>query len=247
MAKTNFLLYFVGIFSLASSIVAQPTLVEGTAATSPEPQTAAWAVEWWMPRHEQKLEEKKAMQQVDLLMIGDSITHGWEQTGKDTWDKYYGHRLALNLGFGGDRTEQVLWRLDHGEMDDIHPKVAVIMIGTNNAGHRQDPPDAVFQGIEAIVQRIRTSLPETKILLLAIFPRGAGPEDPLRQLNEKVNERLPELADQKHVFFLDINHVFLDEQGMLPESIMPDLLHPNARGYELWAEAMEPELVRLLK
>lgn len=215
-------------------------------ALTPEVQTAEWAQSWWMPRHKAKLEELKSLEKVDLLMIGDSITHGWENQGKKTWDKYYAKRNAFNIGFSGDRTEQVLWRFDHGEIDGITPKVAVIMIGTNNTGHRQDDADETAAGIRAIIDQLHKKSPETKVLLLAIFPRGEKPDDELRKLNDQINERIAKFADGDKVFFLDIADQFLDEDESLPKSIMPDLLHPNAEGYEIWAKAIEPKLSELL-
>ena len=179
-------------------------------------------------------------------MIGDSITHGWESGGKATWEKYYAGRNAVNLGFSGDRTEQVIWRLQHGEVDGISPKLCVIMIGTNNTGHRQDPADETALGIQYIVEELRKRVPDSKILLLAIFPRGETPRDELRQLNDKINARIAGLANNQDVYFLDINHVFLEDRGTLPRSIMPDLLHPGPEGYELWATAMEPMVARLM-
>ncbi len=215
-------------------------------ALKPEVQTAAWAQSWWMPRHQEKLEAIKKQEKVDLLMIGDSITHGWESGGRKVWDEYYAKRNAFNLGFSGDRTEQVLWRFQHGEIDGISPKLAVVMIGTNNTGHRQDKPEDTAAGIKAIIGQLRERLPETKILLLAIFPRGEKPEDSLRKLNDATNKILATCADNEHVFFLDINKRFLDENGVLSKSIMPDRLHPNAEGYAIWAEAMEPMIQKLM-
>ena len=215
-------------------------------ATIPEVQTAEWAKSWWMPRHEEKLEQKKSMGEVDLLMIGDSITHGFEGGGKAMWEKYYAPRKALNLGFSGDRTEQVIWRLQHGAVDGISPKLAVIMIGTNNTGHRQDPAAETALGIKQIIQELQDRLPKTKILLLAVFPRGATADDKLRVLNEEINDRIEKLADDKTIYFLNINDQFLDDDGALPKAIMPDLLHPNAEGYVLWAEAMEPSIAKLM-
>lgn len=213
----------------------------------PEIQTAEWAVPWWQPRHEAKLKEKAAMKQVDLLLVGDSITHGWEQTGKATFDKYYADRGTLNIGFSGDRTENVLWRLQNGAMDDIQPKVAVVMIGTNNTGHRQDKPEDTAAGVKAILDTILSKSPNTKILLLAIFPRGKDSQDPLRQINESTNAILKKMADSREkAWYLDINQKFLEPDGNLPKSIMPDLLHPNAKGYEIWAAAMEEPLAKLL-
>ncbi len=215
-------------------------------ALKPEVQTAEWAKSWWMPRHEEKLAEREKMGQVDLLMIGDSITHGWEDRGRKTWDQYYAKRKALNIGFSGDRTENVLWRLDHGAVDGISPKLAVVMIGTNNTGHRQDPAEQTAAGIKAIVNQLRKRLPETNVLLLAIFPRGETTDDSLRQLNDAINKIVAGMADDQHVFYLDINARFLEDGGRLPKSIMPDLLHPNEKGYAIWAEAIEPTIVKLM-
>ena len=181
-----------------------------------------------------------------LVFIGDSITEGWEKDGAPVWDQYYRRHDAIALGFGGDRTENVLWRLLHGEVDGIAPKVAVLMFGTNNTGHRQDPAALTAQGIKRNIDELRRRLPDTRILLLAIFPRGEDPGDPLRRLNAEINALLPGLADGRHVFFLDINQAFLDQDGRLPKDVMPDLLHPNGKGYAIWARAMQPELERLM-
>jgi len=215
-------------------------------AVTPEVQTAAWAVKWWQSRHDQKLADLKKMEKVDLLMIGDSITHGWEGRGKKVWDEYYAKRNAFNIGFSGDRTENVLWRLQHDALKGISPKLAVIMIGTNNTGHRQDPADETAAGIKAIIIELQKQLPKTKILLLAIFPRGAKTDDPLRQLNTGINEIIVSYADDKSVFFLDVNSEFLEDDGTLPKSIMPDLLHPHEAGYATWAKAMESTIASLM-
>lgn len=217
-------------------------------ALTPEVQTAEWAKAWWMPRHEQKLKEKEGLKQVDLLWIGDSITHGWENGGKDVWEKYYASRNAFNIGFSGDRTEQVLWRIDHGAIDGLTPKVAVIMIGTNNTGHRKDPAEQTAKGIEAIVKAVHAKTPKTQIVVLAIFPRGESTNDPLRMLNEEINKQTKELlASDSKVTFLNLNSAFLDADRVLSKSIMPDLLHPNTEGYTIWAKSLEPTLVELLK
>ena len=120
------------------------------------------------------------------------------------------------------------------------------MFGTNNTGHRQDPAALTAQGIKRNIDELRRRLPDTRILLLAIFPRGEDPGDPLRRLNAEINALLPGLADGRHVFFLDINQAFLDQDGRLPKDVMPDLLHPNGKGYAIWARAMQPELERLM-
>lgn len=222
-----------------------PCVLPKDASVTPEPLNASWAIDWWMPRHKEKL-ARIQQGNVDLLMIGDSITHGWEDAGKDVWAKYYAHRNAVDLGYGGDRTENVLWRLQHGEVDGINPKVAVVMIGTNNAGHRHEPSHYTTKGVAAVVAELQKRLPETKILLLGIFPRGETSEDPLRVLNTKTNTLLAKMADGEKVVYLNINKTFLDENGVLPKDIMPDLLHPNQKGYALWAKAMEPTLKKML-
>lgn len=221
--------------------------VEPKLAIMPGEQTAAWAIQWWMPRHLAKLAERKAMPRVDLLMIGDSITHGWEDKGREMWDRYYADRNALNLGFSGDRTEHVIWRFQNGAIDDIKPKLAVIMIGTNNTGHRKEQPEHTAAGIKRVIDELKLRLPNTKVLLLDVFPRGASEDDPLRQINNSINEIIEGFADEESgIWFLKIGDKFLDTDGNIPKTIMPDLLHPNAEGYEIWAKAMEPMIKQLL-
>lgn len=206
-----------------------------------------WSIDWWLPRHLQKLEEVKTHKDAQVIFIGDSITQGWERDGFNVWNHNYAKYNAVALGFGGDRTENVLWRLQHGEVDGLNPKVAVLMFGTNNTGHRQEDPKTTAAGIKRNIEELQQRLPNTKILLLAIFPRDEKPTGQLRQINAGINSIIATFADNKKVFFLDINKSFLDADGNLPKDIMPDLLHPNEKGYEIWAKAMEPTLVKLLK
>ncbi len=201
-------------------------------------------VAWWMPRHQQVL-DRVGRGDVDLIMVGDSITHGWERAGKEVWDTYYTRRNAVNMGFGGDRTQHVLWRFDHGEIDGISPKLAVLMIGTNNSNGQDNTDEEIADGIKAICAKMRTKLPKTKILILGIFPRGQGPSSQ-REKNARASELASKIADGKYIFYLDINDKFLKTDGTLPKDIMPDLLHPNAKGYEIWAEAMEPTIQKLM-
>jgi beta-glucosidase len=198
----------------------------------------------WLKRHE-SFNERVKQGNVDLVFIGDSITQGWEGAGKDVWKRQYGDRGAVNLGIGGDRTQHVLWRLENGNIEGISPKVAVIMIGTNNSG--DNSPEEIADGIEAIVGKLRTQLPRTRILLLGIFPRGSNPSDPRRQVNQKANEIVSKLADDEHVFYLDIGEEFLEDDGTLSREIMPDLLHLSPKGYEIWAKAIEPKLSELVQ
>ena len=207
---------FALVLLVLSLIVPAALAQQGAAefpAIQPEAQDAAWTQAWWMKRHEEKKEEAKKAERIDLLMVGDSITHGWETGGKAVFDEYYGKRHALNLGFSGDRTEHVLWRLDNGAVDGLSPKLAVVMIGTNNTGHRKDPPEQTAAGIEKIIEELRTRMPAMKILLLAIFPREPMPDGELRKINDGINEIIKGYADGEHVSYLDINHVFLEEKN----------------------------------
>jgi len=201
-------------------------------------------VEWWARRHQQVL-DRVAQGNVDLIYVGDSITHGWEGGGNAVWQQYYAPRNAVNMGFGGDRTQHVLWRLEHGEVDGISPKLAILMIGTNNSGGNDNTAEEIADGIKAICAEMRAKLPKTKILILAIFPRGEGPS-PQREKNAKASELASKIADGKHIFYLDINDKFLGANQTLSKDIMPDLLHPNEKGYQIWAEAVEPTVKKLM-
>ncbi len=214
-------------------------------ATTPAHRMKSDEKNWWQERHEDKLAEAKNGTW-DLVFLGDSITHGWEGIGKKTWNKYYLKRKALNLGFSGDRTEHVLWRLDNGELDEVLPKVVVIMIGTNNTGARKDPPKAIAAGIEKIIERIEEKAPDAKILLLGIFPRAQKLNSPQRKNNDHANTLISKLSQNKNVIYLNINERFLLPDGTLSREIMPDLLHPKQKGYAIWAEAIEPTLRTLL-
>ena len=182
--------------------------------------------------------------QVDLLFLGDSITQGWERGGKEAWEKYFGHRKPMNAGISGDRTQHILWRLDNGNIKGITPKVAVLMIGTNNAG--ANTSEDIAAGIAAIVAKLRKELPETKILLLAIFPRGADKTDVYRKVTEGANAIIAKLADDKSVFYMDLAPKFLAADGTLSREIMPDLVHLSPKGYEIWGSSIDAKLAELL-
>jgi lysophospholipase L1-like esterase len=147
------------------------------------------------PRSQKYLErhngfnERVKQGKVDLVFIGDSITHFWETDGKAVWKECYARRNAVGLGIAGDRTQHVLWRIEHGNLDGIAPKLAILMIGTNNA--RTNTPEQTAEGIAAIVHAIQIRTPATIILLLGIFPRGRDAADPLRRTNQKVNQTSP--------------------------------------------------------
>ena len=207
-------------------------------ATKPVPRGGGWT-----KRH-QSFNKRVAQGNCDLIFIGDSITQGWEGRGKKAWAKHYTKRNAVNLGIGGDRTQHVIWRLDHGNLYRIKPKAAVIMIGTNNSG--ANTSQEIADGVEVIVKQLRKKLPETNVLLLGVFPRGANKADKRRQVNEGANAIFKKLADGKSVHYLDIGQKFLKEDGTLPREIMPDLLHLSEKGYTIWAESIEAKLKELM-
>ncbi len=183
--------------------------------------------------------------EVDLVFLGDSITHYWESFGKEVWAEYYGDRKAVNFGCGADRTQHVLWRIDNGNFDGlINPKLIVLLIGTNN--HARNSAGEIADGVIAIVQRLRRKLPKTKILMLAIFPRNKRPQDPSRQKVLAANEIFKEIADGNSIFYLDIGENLTHEDGTISREIMEDYLHLTERGYRIWAEGIEETLSQLL-
>ncbi|MCE5185429.1 MAG: GDSL-type esterase/lipase family protein [Planctomycetaceae bacterium] len=197
-----------------------------------------------LARH-QKILDEIASRKPDLIFVGDSITRRWEDTGKDVWDEYYARRNAINMGWGGDRTQNVLWRLQNGEIEKISPKLAIVMIGTNNSNDQDNAAEEIADGIKAICAELRTKLPKTKILLIAIFPRGEDPS-PQREKNARASALASQIADGKTIFYLDITDKFLLPDGTLPKEIFPDFLHPDEKGYVIWAQAMEPIVSALM-
>ena len=201
------------------------------------------SLDWWFEAHE-SINARVRDGKVDLIFIGDSITNGWAGEGKEVWEQYYAKRNAANLGISCDRIQNVLWRLDNGNIDGISPKLAVVMVGSNNSSRSE--LEEIPKGIEAVVERLRTKLPKTKVLLLGIFPRGKDNDDPWRQINDKVNEVIPELADGKMVFYLDIGAKLMADDGTVSTDVLRDLVHPAAGGYAIWAEEIEPMVAELM-
>lgn len=182
----------------------------------------------------------------DLVFLGDSITEGWEVAGKDVWAERYGKRKAVNLGVSGDRTQHVLWRLDHGQLDGLDPKLVVVMIGTNNSNAKEHTSAEIGQGIEAVVRAVRAKAPKAKVLLLAVFPRGEKPNEQRAKNDEASHFAADAIADGKDVVFLDISTSFLGKDGVISKEIMPDYLHLSPKGYEIWANAVEGKVKELL-
>jgi len=151
----------------------------------------------------------------------------------------------VNLGIGGDRTQHVLWRLDNGNIDGLKPKAAVLMIGTNNSNGEDNSPEQIAEGVGAIVKKLREKLPGTKVMLVAIFPRSenfSAQRGKLAMINQVIRKQ----ADEKNVFWVDFGHQFLNEDGTMPGSLMPDYLHLSPEGYQIWAEAIEDKLAAII-
>ena len=201
---------------------------------------------WQMKRHAEKMRQAAAGG-VKVVFIGDSITNGWEQKGRgpEQLKKYFskGDWKMLNLGYSADRTEHVLWRLDNGELDGYEAKCILLMIGTNNTGHfkkfSDEPPADTILGIREILKKIRAKQPKAKVVLTAIFPRGANENDPFRLRNDAVNREIRKFCDGKTVFWCDFSDRLLDEKGDT-KWVMPDYLHPRGQGYEIWYEEVKP-------
>jgi lysophospholipase L1-like esterase len=228
---------------LSTSVYAEIPNLATTPLQRPEPGSQA--------RHE-KFNAISKEGKAELVFLGDSITQGWEGNGKAVWEKHWAPLNAANFGIGGDRTEHVLWRLENGNFDGLKPKAIVLMIGTNNTGHQkpdgyQSPAKNTAEGVKVILEKLKAKAPQAKILVLGIFPRGATPDDKWRKQNEETNAIVKTFADDKTVFYMDIGPKFLAADGTLTKEIMPDLLHLSPKGYEIWAEAIEPKVKELLK
>lgn len=206
-----------------------------------------WDQKWWHERWKTKYKEAGSAEaaKARVVFIGDSITQGWEGKGKEHWAKHFAPLGALNWGYSGDRTEHVIWRLQNGDVQRVSPEVAVLMIGTNNTGHGLRPARETAQGIKRILDDLAWKWPDTKVVLTAIFPRGATPDDPKRVRNAEINALIKPLADGKRVFWQDINSQFLDDRGKLRKEVMPDLLHLNETSYGVWAGALSATLKQL--
>ncbi|RYX85942.1 hypothetical protein EON83_04080 [bacterium] len=193
-------------------------------------------------RHEAFLQRGKEGP-IGVLFLGDSITQGWSKA-KTVWQEHFGPYNPANFGIGGDRTQHVLWRIENGELDGITPKVVVLMIGTNNMGNTAED---IIKGDKKIVEQIHLKLPNTKVMLLGIFPRETDAKNPRRAKIKEVNAELAKLDDGDKTRYLDIGDKFLEADGTLTKEIMPDYLHPDVKGYQIWADAIQPLLDEMMK
>lgn len=199
----------------------------------------------WEQRH-LALKQRAAQGGVDLLFLGDSITEAWPLEGAAAWQAHFEPLKAAAFGIGGDQTQHLLWRFQRGEFDGLNPKAVVLLIGTNNFGHQDDEASAVFRGIQAIVAVIRQRWPQTRLLLHGVLPCGETAADPRRAKVAALNQSLAAYSAAEGLAYWDATELFMDPQGRLNLTLLPDALHPNALAYERWAQALSPPVLALL-
>lgn len=181
---------------------------------------------------------------VDVLFVGDSITEGWDW---QIWQKNFAPLNAANFGIGGDHTGNLLWRLQHGAIGNIQPTLIVLLIGVNNFGHLNESPEQVAAGVTKVVQQLELAWPNSKILLNAVFPFDQDAKSPNRAKVTELNQRIGKLGNNKTIFFKDYGSLMVEKNGNISPEIMKDFLHPTPKGYQVWADAMTPDIQRLLK
>ena len=241
----------VGLVSLGVSLVPRVDAQDDPTTPPPKHQSiipAPRIAEWWFARQAEKI-GLMSKGDIDLLMVGDSITNNFEneQVGLKVWEEYFVPLKAINLGFGGDRTEHVLWRLDHLPVMKVAPRAAVVLIGTNNICWGSDTPKQAADGVQAIVRKLKAIYPDMNVLVLGVFPRRRNLDHPHRKQIVELNSYLPErLRGISGVTFQDIGPAFLDDKGFLSEEMMPDTTHPSEKGHLIWAQAIVPELKKML-
>lgn len=237
-------------------IVLLPVLLAGTVALG-QPNTAVISVpkleedsyDWWA-RHKEILDIGIAVNP-EIVLIGDSITHFWSgqpkaaiANGPKAWDSVFENYSVLNLGFGWDRTQNVLWRLEHGELDGLHPRIVIINIGTNNTSQttnaRQNTSAEIAEGVLAVCNMVRSKLPNAKIILMGVFPREEKPDHPRRFQIAEINRLISEFGKMPDITFLDIGSSLIESDGTISKDIMFDFCHPTQKGYQIWADALNP-------
>ena len=211
------------------------------AAITPQPRTDQWI----LARQEECVRRAKEATKADIVFVGDSITQGWEEGGKEAWQKRFGAMSTLNLGVSGDRTEHVLWRLQQAPITKLAPKVIVLLIGTNNLGHGTSNAEQTIDGCLAVLAALRAQAPQATILVCEIFPRGErvnAMRGDLLQVNQAVRGQLD--AKMKS---LPIGDRWVQKDGTIQKADMPDFLHLSAAAYDQWAQALLPELQAALR
>lgn len=249
--RNTCLLSAVLLLPIGSSAIAQTAVSAPPTALNARPPAGMSTAVFPAPRNdwESRAETstdkaKKLGNAIQLVFDGDSITDGWQSKGQEIWAKRYARFGAFDFGISGDRTENVLWRLEHGQAEGLHPKLIALMIGTNNLG--RNTPEEIADGVKAIVAAYRQHCPDAVVLLQAVFPRGASATDPNRDKIKKINQIISKLDDGSKVIYIDFGDKFLQPDKTLSPDIMPDFLHPNQKGYEIWADAIQPVIDKYL-
>ena len=229
---TVLILTALAVLAAHAAELATTQPVEGTANGSKDDPH-----KWWRGNCQRIMTDIKKMDgQIDVAFVGDSINARWG-TGGESWQKHWGSYRAVNMGIGADMTQNVLWRLQNGQLDGYKAKLFVLMIGTNNLWDKQAEPANVAAGVKAIIDLIKSKHPESKILLMGILPTGEKP-NPGREKRAAVNDLISKFADGGAVHYMDIGHKFLQPDGTISKEVMHDFLHLGAKGYDIWAEAI---------
>lgn len=197
---------------------------------------------WWLDRLQRNRREILASGgEIDIVLLGDSITEGWEGAGAKKLAELRQTFTVLSAGYSGDTVPTLRWRVENGEIDGFQAKFVMVMIGSNDAQWIPgSTPESIAAGIRDLVKAIQRKQPGAKILVSSIFPRGEKPDDPLRIKTAAVNRCLDGIADGKTVFFTDFSKAFISADGTIPKSLMPDFLHPGPAGYDAWFDAALP-------
>lgn len=219
-----------------------PAVASGTTPTKRTTEYSWMSVSTWDKMH---AEDVLAAQydQVDVLFVGDSITAGWDWS---IWEKNFKPLNAANFGIGGDNTGNVLWRLQHGAIGNIQPKLIVLLIGVNNVGGLQESPEQAAAGVTMVVKQLQLAWPQSKILLNAVFPFHQAASSDNRKKVKTLNKIIAKLGDNKTIFYKDYGPLLLQKDGSISPEIMADFLHPTPKGYQVWADAMTPDIHQLL-
>lgn len=231
------------IFASAFSFASEDLTPSGTNPT-PRTKEFSWmSVDAWNKMY---AEDIAVADQggVDLLFVGDSITAGWNW---DIWQKNFSQYHPANFGIGGDHTGNLLWRLKYGHAEKLKPKAVVLLIGVNNFGHLNETPKQVAEGITATVKLLRKIYPDAKILVNGVFPFEEQATSPKRAMVKETNALVAKLNDNKHIFVKDYGSLFLQPDGTISKEVMGDFLHPTAKGYQIWVDAMLPDIQQLMK
>lgn len=239
------LLRFVILLAFGLPLAAETRLSEDHLAIKPLWRKKVFKTGQTWPERQEAVKAQAAEGEAQLIFLGDSITHYWETDAPEIWAERYAPYAAINMGFSGDQTRHLIWRLEDGALKGSSPRVVVLMIGTNNA--RDFTPEEVAFAIRRICDRVHAQLPKTQILLLGIFPRSTDPGRERHVKNTQVNETLATFAEDPWIHYLDLEAAFSDAEGNLRRELFRDGLHPNHNGYAVWAEAMQPKLDALLQ